>query len=149
MAAIEGTDTNNVDIRDPRWRVAPQGWLSDEELEPERKKLKQGVDGGRFHCITEKELDSLVVAKPPVNTEYSMKWAVRNFNDWMRKRNATHPSTFSIAIPENLLESGSTDQLRHWLSLYVVKTWNKQGQPLSAKDPLPAAHWTPSPCPYY
>ena len=40
MAAIKSADTNNVDIRDPHWRVAPQGWFSDKELEPERKKLK-------------------------------------------------------------------------------------------------------------
>ena len=67
--------------------------FSDEELEPEKKKLKQTLDGGqRFHCISEKELDSLVVAKPPVNTEYSTKWAVRNFNDWKLQKNATHSS---------------------------------------------------------
>ena len=102
----------NIDLRDPRWRVAPQGWFSDEdELEPEKKKFKQSLDRGqRFHCATEKELDSLVVAKPSVNTKYSTKWAIRNFNNWMHQRNTTLSSE-SRTIPDNLLESGSADQL--------------------------------------
>ena len=112
MASIENADTLDVDLCDPRWRVAPQGWFSDEdEPDPEKKKFKQTLDGGqRFHCITEKELNSLVVAKPPVNTEYSTKWAVRNFNDWKQQRKASQSSE-SKAIPENLLESSSVDQL--------------------------------------
>lgn len=83
MASINKADTHDVDVCDPCWRVVPQGWFSDEdEFEPEMKKLTPTLDGGQhFHCITEKELDSLVVAKPPVNTEYLTKWAFRNFND--------------------------------------------------------------------
>ena len=135
LASIDGAaETRDVNLRDRRWRVAPQGWFSDEdEPEPEKKKFKQTLDGPgqRFHCIIEKELDSLVVAKPPVNTEYSTKWAVKNFDDWKHQRNATHSS--DKTIPENLLESGSVDQLCHWLSLYVVETRNKQGQPYPPK----------------
>ena len=123
LASIDKVDTRDIDLCDPRWRVAPQGWFSDEEeLEPEKKKLKQTLDRGRFHRITEKELDSLVVAKPPVNTEYSTKWAVRNFNDWKHQRNATCSSE-SKAIPDDLLESGSVHQLCHWLSLLIM--WSK------------------------
>ena len=83
MASINKADTHDVDVCDPYWRVVPQGWFSDkDEFEPEMKKFTPTLDGGQhFHCITEKELDSLVVAKPPVNTEYSTKWAFRNFND--------------------------------------------------------------------
>ena len=133
MVGVSKDDTCDVDLRDPCWRVAPQGWYSEDELKPEKKKFKPSLDGGQhFHCITEKELDSLVVAKPPVNMEYSTKWVVQNFNNWMHQRNTTLSSE-SNAIPENLLESGSADQLCYWLSLYVVETCNKQGQPYPLK----------------
>ena len=77
LASIdEAAETCDVNLRDPHCRVAPQGWFTDEdEPEPEKKKFKQTLDGRgqRFHYITEKELDSLVVAKLLVNTEYSTK----------------------------------------------------------------------------
>ena len=72
------------------------------------------------------------MAKPPLNTEYSTNWSVRNFNDWKCQRSITHSSE-SKAIPENLLESGSVDQLCHWQSLYVVKTRNKHSRPYPPK----------------
>ena len=96
LASIdEAAETRDVNLRDPRWRVAPQGWFSDEdEPEPEKKKFKQTLDGPgqRFHCITEKELDSLVVAKPPVNTEYSTKWATTSTIGSTRETPLTRPT---------------------------------------------------------
>ena len=67
----------SVNLHDPCWRVEPLGWFSDDEEQPEPKMKKfKGIEGQRFHCISEEELDNLVVAKPPINTEYSTKWAV-------------------------------------------------------------------------
>ena len=63
----------SVVLRDPRWRVAPYGWFSDEEeqtTKPERKKFKGADEGKRFHCVSDQELDRPVTAKPPVNAEY-------------------------------------------------------------------------------
>ena len=82
MASVTSKTTpadGSVDGEKLRWKLTPEGWSSDDEaLEPE-KKLKD--NGGlslcqRFHRVSEEELDSLVVAKPPTNTAYATNWAV-------------------------------------------------------------------------
>ena len=47
LASIdEAAETRDVNLCDPRWRVAPQGWFSDEdEPEPEIKEIQ--TDFGR------------------------------------------------------------------------------------------------------
>ena len=124
----DAVDGNSVDLHDPLWRAAPYGWFSDEDdtIQPQRKKIKGADQEKRFRCISDKELDNLIVAKPPVNTEYSTNWALRNFADWSRQRNTTSTNK---PVPENLLTSGSADDLNYWLSLYVVETRNKKGEP--------------------
>ena len=66
----------SVNLRDTRWRVEPLGWFSDDEEQPDSKtKNFKGVNEGQgFYCISQEELDNLVIAKPPINTEYSIKW---------------------------------------------------------------------------
>ena len=132
---MENIDPNSVDLRDPRWRVAPLGWFSDEEepVEPEKKKFKHTEGVQWFHCVSEGELDSFVVTKPSVNTEYSMKWAVKNFSDWMEQRNACSQQTSSKLVPRSLLKNGLADELNYWLSLYLVETCNKKGERYSLK----------------
>ncbi len=70
-------------------RVAPEGWYSDDDgfhdSRPTKKKTRLTKGKGkatRFHCISEQELDDFSINKPPKNTEYSTKWAVRNYNEW-------------------------------------------------------------------
>ena len=140
MASVTSNTTpagGSVDGDKLRWKLAPEGWSSDDEaLEPEKKKLKH--NGGlslcqRFHRVSEEELDSLIVAKPPTNMAYATKWAVRNFREWMNQRNSRPNLPPTQIIPENVLESGSTDDINHWLSLFVVEMRNKKGQPYPPK----------------
>ena len=121
MDWTSNVDVDSVNLRDPHWRVTPLGWFSDDEklLEPGRN------NEGRFHCISDQELDSLAVAKPPVNTVYSTKWVVRNFTDWMQHRNIGSDNSTPRKVPNNLLDGCSAD------------------------DPLPTAHWSSLPRPFH
>ena len=59
MAALDRDfDPKNIDLGDPHWRVASQGWFSDEEEAmsalPETKKFK-GVAGGQCFYVSMKK----------------------------------------------------------------------------------------------
>ena len=61
----------SVDLRDPRWRVALYGWFCG-QTKPERETFKGADEEKRFHCVSEQELDSLVIAN---------QWALRSMHD--------------------------------------------------------------------
>ena len=62
----------------------------------------------------------------PPNTAASTRWAIGNFNAWREWRNEMNPDN---CVPENLFESGNSDELNKWLSLYIRETRRKDGEP--------------------
>ena len=120
-----------MNLRDPRWRVAPQGWSATKVNLSQKKSNSKTLDGPgqRFHCITEKELDSVVVAKLPVNTEYSSGLLKTSTIGSTRETPLTRPTrppprVYSRAARSTSCVIGCR---------FVVKTRNKQGQPYPPK----------------
>ncbi len=77
-----------------------------------------------FQTVSSKELEQLSTVKQPKNTEYSTKWALKNFTDWKTERNAAFADT---PVPDKLLETASPEDLNKWLSFYVAETRTAKG----------------------
>ena len=111
--------------------VAPLNWFSDEEIDEAVHIRGGGATADvinkkpRFDFTTEREIDNLSVAKPPKTTAYSTSWALRNYEAWQTTRNSAHPE---LPVPDNLLTSGSEEDLNHWLSFYIVETKKSNGE---------------------
>lgn len=58
-----------------------------------------------------------ILSKPyvPQPTKANTKWAIWNFNKWMKWRNEQYPDDL---VPEDILVTGSAKVLNKWLSLY-------------------------------
>ena len=93
--------------------VAPLGWFSDEESDEEAPK-KHSKKNARFSFKSTTEIESLSTVKPPKTTSYATAWAVRNFEAWKSNTNVSFPDK---QISANLLQSGSSKYLSHWLSV--------------------------------
>ena len=68
-----------------------------------------------------KEVESYSDHKPPRNTAYSTRWALRSYTDWAKQRNSRSPGE---TVPPELLAAGSAEQLNE-CSLFVLETRNK------------------------
>ena len=61
------------------------GDFQDQPRPPNAKRAKT-----RFNAVTDDEIAKLSTIQRPKNTEYSTKWALKNFNEW-RKARSSHP----------------------------------------------------------
>ena len=104
--------------------VAPLGWFSDEESDEEASK-KHSKKNERFSFKSTTDIESLSTVKPPKTTSYTTAWAVRNFEAWKFNRNVAFPDK---QVHANLLQSGSSKDLSHWLSFFVSETRNCSGE---------------------
>ncbi len=94
----------------------------DVENEPRPPKAKKQ----RFQTVSTGDMEELSTLKAPKSTEYLIKWAKKNFQEWKKERNATNPDK---PVPEKLLEEACPELLSKWLSFYVAETRNTKGQP--------------------
>ncbi len=79
----------------------------------------------RFDFTTsEEELSELAKGLVPQNTAKNTQWAVKNFEDWRKTRNACHPEN---PVPEDILESCDPDIINVQLSRFVVETRKSKG----------------------
>ena len=81
----------------------------------------------RFQAVTDDKIAKLSTVQRPKNTEYSTKWALKNFNEWRSARNS------DIHVPATLLEDGDAEELNKWLSFHVAETRNTKGEPYPPK----------------
>ena len=73
----------------------------------------------RFEFASEQELTELAKGLVPENTSKSSKWALNNFEAWLKARNA---SDSDIHIPENILMSTDPEVISTHLSRFIVET---------------------------
>ena len=127
-------ESNMSSKRSVNWNdftVAPNGWSdSDDDFKENAPPRKKGKGSQRFQVISERKLEELTVIQHPKNTDYSTKWALRNFEEWRKHRSSLYPET---PVPCNLLQSGLPEELNTWLSYYVVETRNSKGDPYPPK----------------
>jgi len=79
----------------------------------------------RFQQLSTADIQELSAIEQPKNTEYSTKWALKNFNEWKTERNSSFPDN---PVPKSLLEEADAEQLNKWLSYYVAETRNTNGE---------------------
>ena len=79
----------------------------------------------RFKFASEQELTELAKGLVPENTSKSSKWALNNFEAWLKARNA---SDSDIHIPENILMSTDPEVISTHLSRFIVETRKSNGE---------------------
>ena len=67
------------------------------------------------------------------NTESSTKWALSNFMEWKKSRNARFNGEPEKQVPESLLSSTDDKILSKWLSLYAAETRKRDGTQYPSK----------------
>ena len=118
--------------------VAPLGWFSDEESDEEASK-KHSKKNERFSFKSTTEIESLSTVKPPKTTSYATACAVRNFEAWKSNRNVAFPDK---QVPANLLQSGSSKDLGHWLLFFCVRDKKLQWGMLPTEDFVSTLKWS-------
>ena len=80
-----------------------------------------------FSVASEDQYDQLAKEFVPKNTGKCTTWAINNFYDWCKERNARFPDREQC--PEDLLTKLPYDsrQLCHWLCQFVAETRQKNG----------------------
>ena len=80
-----------------------------------------------FSVASEDQYDQLAKGFVPKNTGKCTTWAINNFSDWCKERNARFPD--QEQCPEDLLTKLPYDsrQLCHWLCRFVAETRQKNG----------------------
>ena len=76
----------------------------------------------RFKFASEQQLSELAKGLVPENTSKSTKWALNNFDAWLKARNVCHPDN---PVPEDILMS--SDPEVH-LSRFIVETRKSNGE---------------------
>ena len=94
---------------------------AEKENIPSSKRMKSDHSKIQFgtKVSTDKEIAKASKGFVPPNTAATTRWAIGNFNAWREWRNEMNPDN---CVPENLFESGNSDELNKWLSLYVRET---------------------------
>ena len=105
----------------PRLSVSEQPHPSSQAPRTDPEPLPQP----RFRFASEQKLTQLAKGLVPENTSKSTKWAINNFEAWMRARNASHSED---PIPEDVLMSTDTNILNTHLSRFVVETRKSNGE---------------------
>ena len=97
---------------------------AEKENIPSSKRMKSDHSKIQFgmKVSTDEEIAKACKGFVLPNTAASTHWAIGNFNAWREWRNEMNPDN---CVPENLFESGNSDELNKWLSLYVQETRRK------------------------
>ena len=103
-------------------------WDDDFQDQPHPPHTKRAKT--RFKAVTDDEITKLSTVQRPKNTEYSTKWALKNFTEWRNARNTNNPDA---QVPVTLIEDGDPEELNKWLSFYVAETRNTKGAPYPPK----------------
>ena len=82
--------------------------------------LHEDSSGDRSSGDSDVEITSEL--HPSLKTEKNTKWALCNFGEWQRKRNARFPGDTEQQVPSDLLVSSDPMVLNKWLSLYAAET---------------------------
>ena len=78
----------------------------------------------RFKFAKEEELSQFAKGLVPQNTTKSTKWALNNFEAWMKSRNLSCPDN---PVPENILTCSDPEILNLHLSRFVIETRKANG----------------------
>jgi hypothetical protein len=79
----------------------------------------------RFKFTKEEELSEFVKGLIPENTSKSTKWALNNFEAWMKARNTNYPDD---PVPDDILLSSDPKVLNLHLSKFIIKTRKANGE---------------------
>ena len=85
----------------------------------------------RFAQVSDENIKKLTEKYVVANTQRSTRWAVNNFEEWRRARNARSGS--NDICPEDLLQQADTAELNKWLTRYVAETRHEDGEPYPPK----------------
>ena len=58
----------------------------------------------------------------------STMWAVKNYNEWSKARNAMYAENPEEQVPEALLQSTDPTILSKWLGLFIAETRKQDGR---------------------
>ena len=81
----------------------------------------------RFKKASRSELQQMMKAKIPKNTDINTCWAMKNFTDWLSDYNLRNPK--SVCPEEVILPSCPAETLNKWLCVYAVETRSQSGEP--------------------
>ena len=95
------------------------------------KKKRRPNRSDRFHFITNEEVMTMSLPQAPKTTTYSTNWALKNFNDWKKKRNEVYPDT---KVPDDLILNEKVADICKWLSFYVTETRSYTGERFPPKS---------------
>ena len=125
----DAVDGKSVDLHDPLWRVAPYGWFSDEDdtIQPERKNSRALTKRSDFAVSATKNWTTSLSPNLPSTRSIQPTGLFETLLTG-RDREIQHQRT-NLFQKIYSCTSGSADDLNYWLSLYVVETCNKKGEP--------------------
>lgn len=78
-----------------------------------------------FDFTSDEELSELAKVLVPHNTAKCTQWALKNFEDWHKARNACHPDN---PVPDNVLKSCDPNVINLQISRFIVETWKSNGE---------------------
>ena len=84
----------------------------------------QTTTSTRFKFAKE-ELSELAKGLVPENTSKSIKWALNNFEAWMKARNTNYPDD---PVPDNILLCSDPELLNLHLSKFIIETRKANGE---------------------
>ena len=92
-----------------------------------KRRPSSAASDDRFSSDSDVEITSETILYPPsTNTKKNTKWAMSNFSEWQKKRNARFPGEKEQQVPADLLKSSDPELLNKWIALYAAET-QKQG----------------------
>ena len=94
---------------------------------PKKPKLSLSLKKNRFKKASRSELQQMMKAKIPKNTDINTRWAMKNFTDWLRDYNLRNPE--SVCPEEVILPSCPAETLNKWLCVYAVETRSQNREP--------------------
>jgi hypothetical protein len=85
------------------------------------------ITSKHFRLAKEEELSEFAERLIPENTSMSTKWALNNFEAWMKARNTNY------SVPDDILLSSDPEVLNLHLSKFIIETRKANGEvyPLS------------------
>ena len=81
----------------------------------------------RFKKASDSELQQMMKAKIPKNTDISTPWAIKNFTDWLSDYNLRNCE--SVFPEEVILPLCPAKTFHKWLCVYAVETRSQTREP--------------------
>ena len=94
--------------------------------EPSEKTKKHNDERFDFN-VTSEDLSKFMEGEIPANTEKSITWAVRNFEEWRKSRNAKFPSDLCPEL-NCLAELEDRGQICEWFCKFLSETRKSNGE---------------------